>query len=93
MGEGYRAKDGRLVRQHLTLHLLQYVRPDRIRIKRRRGKTYTTKRNDTLLSIARHLRPELNGGESIELARTLAILNDLRDIRKKLEGDIQLRLP
>lgn len=93
MGDAFRAKDGRLVRQALTLSLMEYVRPDRIKIKRRRGKTYTTKRGDTLVSIAKKLRPHDTNAESLKYAKELGKLNKIRDIRKRLDAGIKLRLP
>lgn len=93
MGESFRAKDGRLLRQALTLSLMEYVKGDRIKIKRRKGKTYTTKKGDTLLKIARKLEPKDNNKESIKYAKEIGKLNKIRDIRKKLKAGIKLRLP
>src|SRR4029079_19059428 len=66
-----REDDGTLVRQALTLHMLEYIAPDRVRLRKKRnapkghpentggtpfpGRTYTTKAGDTLHSIAANL--------------------------------------
>ena len=85
-----------LVRQAATLKLLEYVPPDRIKVKRRRtvepiGKknVYKSRKGDTLRSIAR--RKYGNGSLAKQLGK--AQKKPIRDVGKRLEPGTKIRLP
>lgn len=94
MGSSIRDTAGKLLRQFLTLNVIEYVPADQIRIKRRRHGThrrYTAKKGDTVLKIAK--RFDDDGKRVREYARKIAKANDIRDIRKELEAGTHLRIP
>lgn len=94
-GDTMRFDDGRLARQELTLHLIEFVDPDAIAITAKKSasgggaapKTYTTKKGDTLLRIS----AKVFGTPAA--AKQIGDLNDIRDIRKELPAGRVLRLP
>lgn len=98
-GDTMRFTDGRLARQELTLHLLEFVDPDVIAVVRKDGPaggagakgakkgTVTTKEGETLLQVA----TRVYGNPS--LAKEIGQLNGIRDVRKKLKAGIVLKLP
>lgn len=101
-GEARRRRDGVLYYQEMTLHLMEFVRPDQIRIRRRKrnggarfndpiGYTvgnYITRKGDTLYSIA---AKELG---SAKRWREIAKLNPgTNDPNKELEPGRALRMP
>jgi LysM domain len=97
-GASLRGHNGQLQRQAFTLSLIEYLTPDKLKIKKRKrgGKpnTYTTKKGDTLKRIAqRLLKPNASGEEVADLARKIGKLNDIRDINRELDAGKDLRLP
>lgn len=73
---------GKLFRQDLTLHLMQFIPPDRIKFKRRRkhrGGRHHSKEGDTALKIANDLYGD--DEDPILAARQIAQLNGIRGIR------------
>lgn len=80
---------GRLLRLPAVLHLMEYVKPDQIRLSRsKKGKfTYITKKGDTVRSIA--LRIFRDAGLIPDIKR----LNNIRDPRKELKPGTMLVLP
>jgi hypothetical protein len=100
--EVIRGTDGTLYRQGLTLHLMEYVRADQIKLKGRRGRgrkgpatggteapprTYTTKKDDTLVEIAKRFYGDWT------VAKEIGKRNDIGDIHRKLPAGKKLRLP
>jgi hypothetical protein len=96
-GEAMRTGDGVLVRQELTLKLVEFVDPDSIVVqtagpasgskagaKKKKKKTITTGAGQTLISIAK---------KQPGTAKQIGQLNGIRDIRKKLPTGTVLRLP
>lgn len=86
---------GRLLRLPATLHLMEYVRGDQIRIKKPGGggsenRTYTVKKGDTIRSIAKAVA---DGANVSVIAKEIAIANKIRDVRKPLKAGDTLRLP
>jgi len=95
-----RKGDGELQRQEVVLHLMEFRRPDTIRVrgkKKRRhrpatggteapGNTYTTKQGDTLISIAAKLYGDWKRWKEI------GDKNDIRDPHRKLPTGRKLRL-
>lgn len=97
-GAALRGHNGQLQRQAFTFSIMEYLTPDKLKIKKRKrgGKpnTYTTKEGDTLKRIAqRLLKPGADGNEVAEYARKIGKLNDIRDINRKLDKGKDLRLP
>jgi hypothetical protein len=83
-------------RQSLTLGLMAHVTADQLKISRREGeKSYTTVQGDTLRRVAaKQLGPHEDSPHNVrEYARTLSILNDIRDVNRRLEPGTKLRLP
>lgn len=91
--------DGRLLRQELTLHLIEFVDPNAIAVtpKRpgagggaavfdQRQGTVKTKANETLLQVS----TRVYGTPS--RAQEIGQLNGIRDVRKKLKAGLLLRL-
>ncbi len=98
-GEVIRDEDGTLLRQRLTLRLMEYVRPDTLgqRLKKRRsrrgvatyttgGSTYVTKAGETLGEIASRLYGNW------ERWREIGDKNGIRDPLRKLPGRRTLKL-
>ncbi len=83
--------NGKLLRLAGVLHLMEYVKADQIRIARRKkgsGKfTYTTRKGDTVRSIA------LQVFHDASLIGEIKRLNNIRDPRKVLEPGRVLILP
>lgn len=87
--------DGELLRVEFTLHLLEYIRPDTLGQKRRRrtgisqnvALTYTTRKGDTLISIA----AEVLG--NWQRWRDIGALNGISDPHRELPAKRVLRLP
>jgi hypothetical protein len=99
-GETIRDNDGTLLRQRLTLRLMEYVPPDVVRLRRKRkkkkpstggtsfpGNRYTTKSGDTLVKIAAKLYGDWRRW------RQIAQKNGLRDPNKSLKPGTTLKLP
>jgi nucleoid-associated protein YgaU len=96
-GEAIRSKKGDLVRQYLTLKLVEFVDPDRLRPHKIGGKKggnhggkpnqVVVKDHETLLQVAARVY-----GDSSR-AREIGKLNDIRDIRKPLQQGRKLTLP
>jgi nucleoid-associated protein YgaU len=100
-GESVRSRQGDLTRQYLTLKLIEFVDPDRIRphkIGRKHGNRgnggttappsqITVKDHETLLQIAARIY-----GDSSR-ARDIGQVNGIRDIRKQLKAGQKLVLP
>ncbi|HEX5375059.1 MAG TPA: hypothetical protein VFW48_02770 [Solirubrobacterales bacterium] len=99
-GEVIRDDDGTLLRQRLTLRLMEYVRPDTLgqRRKKRRGKrgvatyatggsTYVTKGGENLSAIAHKLFGDWKKWKAI------GDLNGIRDPLVKLKPGRVLKLP
>jgi nucleoid-associated protein YgaU len=87
-GATIRNNRGKLLRQALTLSLLEYGRPDRIKVGRRPSKrrTYTVREGDTIRKIAVKLFGDA------DRAREIAKLNGIRDIRKPLKPGRVIRI-
>lgn len=96
-----RRGDGTIVKQALTLGLRELQDDDRIDFRKQHDhgddhggdNTYTVKDGDTLLKIARKLKPNADRDEIREYARKIKKLNDLRDIRRELNPGRELKLP
>lgn len=93
--EASRNAAGVLTRQALTLNLIEPttadVLPAAVKPKGGKGRgrsTYTTKKGDTLRSIAAKLY-----GSSSPAAKLIGDLNGIRDTRKELPAGRELRLP
>lgn len=97
-GDTMRGPDGALLRQELTLHLIEFVDPDAIRVTPKKAAagalvfdqkkgTVVTKADETLL----HVSTRVYGNPS--MAQEIGQLNGIRDVRKKLKAGITLRLP
>lgn len=98
MGEYLLRKDDVRIRQHMTLGLLLYKRGDRIEIRgphKGGGRdTYTTKQGDTLRSIAAKVLSDNASDDRVsDLANKIGDLNGIKDIRKRLDAGIKLKLP
>lgn len=94
-GDAIRDDDGTLLRQELTLKLLEYVPPDQLRRRKRRiglsgneavGGTYTTKKGDTLAKIAARL---LNDWKRW---REIGNKNDIHDPHRVLPAGRRLKI-
>ncbi len=89
--------EGQLVRQALTLKLVQFVDPDTVRVTRRQrasigrakalSRTITLQARMNLIEIAAHFLHDASR------AREIAKLNHIRDTRKKLAAGTKIRLP
>lgn len=103
-GEGLRDTRGFLVRQYLTLHLVEWNDPTSIKFKRTRqhvgvgwtgaGGGTTAPSGSVVLARSESLI-ELAGemfGDAA-LATAIGKLNDIRDIRKKLPAGTRIKLP
>jgi hypothetical protein len=94
-GDSYRNARGHLIYQELTLHLMQYVPPDRIKFSKQKGKlpddvpgTYTSKKGDTLNKISVKFYGDTS--RAVELGK----INRIRDPRKQIpEGTVIHLLP
>lgn len=84
-----RRRDGEMVRVELTLHLVQWVRPDQIRVKHRKPKTRTIvlKTAMSCIEIAAHYLHDAAAGPLV------ARLNKIKDPRKKLKAGTRVILP
>lgn len=93
-GETIRSRNGKLLRQALTLNLMQYVKPDRAKIKKRKraADTYTTKAGDTILKIVAKFHPAASRDKLRDFAHDVAKANGIRDIRKRLEPGTKIKL-
>lgn len=92
-----RSAGGKLIRQVLTLHLMQYVKPDRVKIKKRKqgagqNAPYVTKQGDTILKIIAKFHPEASRDKLRDYAHDVAKANGIRDIRKRLEPGTEITL-
>lgn len=92
--EAIRNRRGRLVRQVVTVHLMQYVAGDEIKFSKRRGRgpedvpsTYKTKKGDTLNKISVRFYGDTSR------AHEIGQINGRHDVRRKLPANITLRLP
>jgi LysM domain len=96
-GVSLRGHNGQLQRQALTFSIMQFMPPDRLKVKKRgRGNQpsrYTVKEGDTLKRIAAKLKPKASGAEISDYAQKIGKLNDIRDVNKKLKKGTELRLP
>lgn len=92
-----RAPNGNLLRQALTLNLMEYIAADQITIKKikNRGEKYTVKDGDTYLLIAKKKAPKGSGADEIrDYAVQIAKANgDRSDIRKQLKEGKEIKLP
>lgn len=95
-GDSIRDPINGLVRQAATLKLMEYVPPDRIKVKRRKtvapeGKknVYKSRKGDTLRSIAR----QKYGDGSLAKQLGKAQKKPIRDVGKRLEPGTKIRLP
>lgn len=99
-GDTMRFDDGRLARQALTLHLIEFVDPDAIAVTAKKSdagaagggksktKGVTVKAGgETLLQVA----TRVYGNPS--LAQEIGRMNGIRDVRKKIKAGTVLRLP
>lgn len=93
-----RDPDDVVTRQVFTLGLLRYERADQVKLfKRGKGSwpKYTAKKGDTLKRIAHEMlkgRAD-NPNNAREYAHTLSILNDIRDVNRKLKPGTEIKLP
>lgn len=85
-GNALRDARGRLVRQHMTLKLVQFVDPDIIRVRPLPTSLRLPKRMNLIEVAARYLG-------NPKLAKRIARINGIRDIRKKLPKGRPIRLP
>lgn len=89
LGTGIR---GALVRQELTLHLIQFIDPETIRFRRKgayqrkRGGVITLAKDETLLQVSARIYGDTSW------ARELAAVNGIRDVRKKLPAGTKITL-
>jgi hypothetical protein len=89
-----RPQDDKRIRQAAILGLLEFERPDRIKIKRKRRKVYITKQGDTLKHIAKHLLGKAAKLDEIKrYAEKIGKLNKIRDINRRLNKGKRLQLP
>jgi hypothetical protein len=95
---GFGHKGRWLVRQALTLRLIQFEDPDEISFRKGKGRkigignaepvaTETLRNGETLLEVSARVYGNANR------AAEIGALNGIRDIRKKLPAHKQLRLP
>ena len=91
-GEGIRSRHGDLVRQHLTLKLIEWINPDRLRShkighKKAKPGHILVKDHETLLQISARVFGDTDH------ARDIGKLNGVRDIRKPLKPGTELTIP
>jgi hypothetical protein len=91
-----REDDGTLLRQALTLHLLEYVKPDEVKLRKKKRQqhvanhiplTYITRKGDTLISIAADVLHDWKRWKEIGQK------NNLSDPNRKLPPGKTLNLP
>lgn len=79
---------GKLFRQELTLNLMQYVPPDRIKFKKRKkhhGGHHRAQEGDTAQKLANDFYGDDADVDVLEAARSIAAINDIRGIRTRIE--------
>lgn len=90
-----RNRDGKLIIVMMTIEVMEYVEPDRIRFRKRpkRMRRVVAKKGDTINKIAHRVAKGKGKKKIRDLAKRMAKLNGVRDRNKRLKTGRKIKVP